>query len=118
VEPVPHPVVHFEISGSDGDRLTGFYRALFGWETQEAGPGYWLVSAQDGGIGGGLMQTSAGMPAYVTVYVAVEDLWTSLNRAVELGGKVVVEPRQIPGIGSFALLQDPDGNMIGLFRES
>lgn len=112
-----HPVVHFEIAGSDGDRLTDFYRSLFGWEPQPAGPGYWTVSAQGGGIGGGLMQTQADMPAYVTVYVAVEDLQASLDRAVELGGKVVVEPSQIPGVGSFAMLQDLDGNVIGLFRE-
>jgi predicted enzyme related to lactoylglutathione lyase len=112
-----HPVVHFEIAGSDGDRLTSFYRDLFGWEPEQAGPGYWQLEPQNGRIGGGLMRTFAGMPAHVTVYVAVEDLRTSLDRAVELGGKEVVEPSEIPGVGSFAMFSDPDGNMIGLFRE-
>jgi len=113
---MPHPVVHFEIGVTNSDVSTAFYRDLFGWEISPAGPGYWLVPRQDDGIGGGLMQTSGDMPAYLTVYVAVEDLAASLDRAVELGGKLLVGPTPIPGVGSFGLFQDPDGNVIGLPR--
>jgi predicted enzyme related to lactoylglutathione lyase len=112
-----HPVIHFEIGGSDGGRLAGFYGDLFGWKIQDAGPGYWLVTPEDSGIGGGLMQTRAGMPSYVTVYVATDDLQATLDRAVELGGAQVVEPTEIPGVGWFALFRDPDDNIVGLLRE-
>jgi len=53
----------------------------------------------------------------VTIYVSVDDLRASLERAEELGGKKVVEPMPIPGVGTFAMFQDPDGVMIGLFEE-
>lgn len=52
----------------------------------------------------------------MTVYVGVEDLRTSLQKVKELGGKVIVEPMPIPGFGEFAMFQDPDGAMMGLFE--
>lgn len=112
-----HPVVHFEIAGPDGERLIGFYRDLFGWDIQGAGPDYWLVTASDGGVGGGIMQTRDEMPAYVTVYASTDDLDGTLERVGELGGETVVPPTEIPGFGFFAMFRDPGGNIIGLFRE-
>ena len=53
----------------------------------------------------------------MTIYVSVADLRVSLEKAEELGGKMVVEPMPIPGVGTFAMFQDPDGVMIGLFEE-
>jgi len=104
-----HPVINFEIGGRDETRLSDFYSRLFGWDIQAAGPGYRLVPPQDGGIGGGLMKVRDAMQPYVTFYVQVEDLQASLDRAEELGGKRVVEPTDIPGVGAFALFQDLDG---------
>lgn len=112
-----HPVVHFEIAGADGEGLVAFYRDLFGWDIQGAGPGYWLVTAGESGIGGGVMQTNDEMPAYVTVYASTDDLEGSLGRVGELGGETVVPPTEIPGVGFFAMFRDPGGNIIGLFRE-
>lgn len=112
-----HRVVHFEIAGKDGRSLVAFYRDLFGWNVSEAGPDYWLVRGDDGGIGGGLMQTTGAMPSYVTVYVSTPDLQASLDRALGLGGKTLVEPKEIPGTGAFAMFQDPEGNVVGLFAE-
>jgi predicted enzyme related to lactoylglutathione lyase len=109
-----HPVVHFEIGGRDGQALAAFYGRLFGWRPQSAGPDYWLVPADGGGIGGGLMQTRPGMPSYVTVYVQVEDLDAALDRAAALGARRLVEPTAIERVGSFALFQDPEGNVVGL----
>jgi hypothetical protein len=63
------------------------------------------------------MQTRDDMPAYVTVYVAVDDLRATLDRAAELGGKAVIEPTAIPGVGAFALFQDPAGNVVGILAQ-
>lgn len=114
---MPQPVVHFEIAGADGERLRTFYRELFGWRPEPGGPGYWLVGAEDGGIGGGLMETANAMPNYVTVYVQVADLQASIARATELGGTVVVRPTVIPGVGRFAMFNDPEGNLIGMIAD-
>lgn len=111
-----NPVVHFEIGVKDDDASAAFYRDLFGWEIRRSDPEYSVVDSADGGIGGGLMHTHSGMPSYVTVYVRVEDLAASLQKAVALGGTALVEPTPIPGVGSFALFRDLDDNVIGLLQ--
>ena len=40
----------------------------------------------------------------------------SLDNAVALGGKALVPPTPIPGIGHFAMFSDPAGNNIGMFK--
>ena len=110
-----NPVVHWEIGGRDLDTLAGFYRDLFGWESTTFDPDYRLVDLGEG-IGGGLMRCRDDMPAYVTVYVAVDDLEATLAMAKELGGEPLLPPTPIPGVGQFALLQDPEGNTIGILH--
>ena len=110
-----NPVVHFEIAGPDGPALRQFYRDLFGWEIQVQGEemhNYGLVSANEGGIGGGLFPTAEGTPArsYVTFYVQVDDIQVALDRAAGMGGKAIVPPMEIaPGMGSIAMFEDPAG---------
>jgi hypothetical protein len=49
--------------------------------------------------------------------MGVDDLDATLVKAEELGGKTVVQPMPITGVGTFAMIQDPDGVMLGLFEE-
>ena len=108
-----HGVVHWEIGGRDLDSLTRFYGDLFGWEAAGFDEDYRMVSAGDG-IGGGLMRCRGEVPPYVTVYVSVDDLDATLARVKDLGGTPLVPPTPIPGVGAFALFQDPEGNTIGI----
>ena len=112
---MPSPVVHWEIGGRDLDALATFYRELFGWEATGFDADYRLVDL-DEGVGGGLMRCRDGMPAYVTIYIAVEDLDSTLAKVKDLGGTPLVPPTAIPGVGSFALFQDPEGNTIGILH--
>lgn len=111
------PVVHWEIGARDAAALRRFYAALFDWDiTGDAD--YGLIAPADGGIGGGIMQTRQGMPPYLTLYVGVDDLEASLERAASLGGRTLVIPTPITGIGAFAMFSDPEGNTIGLMKEA
>lgn len=110
-----NPVVHWEIGGRDLDAMASFYRDLFGWDATGFDADYRLVTPGEG-IGGGLMRCREGVPAYVTVYVAVEDLAATLARATELGGAQLVPPTPIPGVGAFAMFRDPEGNSIGIIK--
>jgi predicted enzyme related to lactoylglutathione lyase len=112
------PVVHFEIASPNLERASEFYRELFDWEIgDEEIDGYRLVRTAEGSIGGGLLRAPEGVFPYVTIYAAVDDLRATLQRAEELGGKMVVEPMPIPGVGSFAMFQDPDGVIVGIVEE-
>ena len=115
------PVVHFEICGKDHKKMKEFYGNLFEWECNDFGDGsvpYALVSAAgEKSIGGGLMATDGNIPTYLTFYVQVDDLQKYLDKAEEMGGKTVHPPTPIPGVGSSAMFTDPDGNLVGLFKE-
>jgi hypothetical protein len=111
------PVIHFEIGAKDAAKLSDFYKQMFDWSIDTSMPGYGLVAAAgEGSIGGGIMQTRDGMPPYLTLYVAVDDLDATLKQAESLGGKSVVPPTPIPSVGSFAMFEDPEGHMIGLLK--
>jgi predicted enzyme related to lactoylglutathione lyase len=115
---MPNPVVHFEIAGKNGKALQDFYSKLFGWTVDTNNPmNYGMVdTAVKSGINGGIMQTQGEMPAYLTFYVEVDNLQSYLDRAATLGGKAIVPPTPIPGIGSFAMFHDPEGHLVGLFK--
>ncbi len=116
------PVVHFEVAGKDGKRLREFYTGLFGWKIEvDPAMNYGMVeTGGEGGINGGIMQTHGDMPAYVIFYVQVDDLQAYLDKAQGLGATMVMPPTPIPtpipGVGAFAMIQDPEGNMVGLFK--
>jgi predicted enzyme related to lactoylglutathione lyase len=114
-----NPVVHFEIGGRDIAKSKEFYTELFGWTIEVDDNGYGMVNTgSDVGIQGGMMKTPEGAPPYVAFYVGVDDLDKYLERAETLGGRTIVGPMPIGGMGAFAMFADPDGLMIGMFKES
>jgi hypothetical protein len=74
------------------------------------------VGAQDGhGIGGGISAAPEG-DGHVTIYVEVEDPQAYLDKAVSLGGRVLMPVTEIPGMVTFAQIADPEGHMIGIVK--
>jgi predicted enzyme related to lactoylglutathione lyase len=112
------PIVHFEIMGKDAVKLQKFYAELFDWKIGEphADMGFYgLIDKESSGLPGGIGQEPDG-PTRVTIYVQVPDLQATLDQAVAKGGKVVMQPMDIPGIVTMALFADPDGNVIGIIK--
>jgi uncharacterized protein len=113
------PVAWFEINSPEPARLAGFYRNLFGWDINDGPGGYSLIDTGSGdeAIGGGIGATQGpDDPGGVTVYLRVDDLQASLDRAETLGGERLVPPTDLPGgYGRFAMFADPDGHPIGLW---
>jgi len=66
------------------------------------------------GIDGGIMQRE--FPRSVILTVEVESLPEYLKKVEAAGGKVVTQPRDIPGVGTHAYCADPDGNLFGLLQ--
>ncbi|MCA9243968.1 MAG: VOC family protein [Phycisphaerales bacterium] len=111
-----HPVVHFEIGAKDINKLKSFYSNLFEWQYQEYGPAA-MVAPQGGqGIGGHINAIGHEPHNYVTVYVQVDDIEAKLAEAEKLGGKCIVPKQEVPQMGWFAWIQDPEGNCIGLWK--
>jgi len=107
-------VTHFEVMGKDLGKLEKFYGELFGWKTQSIPEmNYAMVEKEGEGIAGGIGQTQDGGPGHVTFYVSTDDAQASLDKAVELGGTVVMPVTVLPQV-TIALFADPEGHVIGL----
>lgn len=101
-----------ELATRDVDRARDFYTGLFGWGTQEMDTGiqYTMFTLGEGMAGGMYtLPPDLEMPVSWTPYFAVEDADATGERARELGGTVLMGPDDIPDIGRFVLLQDPQG---------
>ena len=115
------PVAFFEVISPDHERAQKFYTELFGWQVaaDPAMGGYGLVDtgAGEGAIGGGIGPSSEPGEKGVKIYMRVDDLDSYLARAEQLGGKQVVPPTPLPGdFGTIAVVTDPDGNAVGLWK--
>jgi uncharacterized protein len=110
------PVVHFEIGCRDSAKAQGFYAKLFDWKIEQHGPAAMISTGQSTGIQGHINSLGHEPHNYVTFYVQVEDLQAYLDKAGKLGGKTLVPPTEVPGMGRFAWLADPDGTIVGLWK--
>ena len=121
------PVVHFEVTGADPEKLRTFYGGLFGWEFDTSSPvapaisesgNYGFVDRNTtsdgtgipGGVGGG-----AGYAGHAIFYVGVPDVEAALQKAEGLGGRRELGPEENEGAGLvIAHFTDPEGHLIGL----
>ncbi|MBP1648623.1 MAG: Glyoxalase/bleomycin resistance protein/dioxygenase [Bacteroidetes bacterium] len=112
------PVTHFEIMARDAQRAKEFYAKLFGWSYNDMPEmAYGMVdTGVKMGINGGVGQVQENQAPCVTFYVQVEDLQAHLDKAVNLGGTVIVPVTDVAGVVTFAQFKDPDGNMVGLVK--
>ena len=110
------PVVHFEIGCRNSPKTQEFYGNLFDWKITQHGPAAMIDTGAGSGINGHITALGHEPHHYVTFYVQVDDLQATLDKAAKLGGKTLVPPTEVPGMGSFAWLSDIDGNVIGLWK--
>ena len=113
-----HKVIHFEIPALETARATEFYRAVFGWQSNEMfeGSQYFICHSDDPsepGIDGAIMQQRApGQPVVCTIQVPSVD--AACEGIVKSGGEVVVPKMEIPGVGFKAYFKDTEGNIFGV----
>ncbi|MGI8740115.1 MAG: VOC family protein [Gammaproteobacteria bacterium] len=106
-----------ELLTTDVPKAKRFYSRLFGWTLEPApieGMEYTLVKYGGEQMGGimAVPPAAEGMPPSWGVYVTVDDVDTTAKLATEMGGKVLMPPQDISGVGRFCVLQDPQGAMI------
>lgn len=100
-----------------------FYAKVIGWNIADAGMpdvSYSIVSAGDVMVGG-MMQTPKGdegmqNPPRWHGHIYVPDVDVHAKRVAKAGGKIHREPADIPGIGRFAVVSDPQGASFIMFK--
>lgn len=113
--------VWYELMTTDTEAAKGFYRHVTGWGVQAYKDGGYQMWTSGGASLGGLMTLpedakKMGAPPHWLAYVGVDDVDASTKQATELGGQVFVPPQDIPEIGRFSIIADPQGAVIALFK--
>ena len=98
------------------DKGIAFYEKVYGWKTTPEG-GMPVFHAGDKQVAS-IMQAPPGVPAHWLTYVVVAKLAESCERVKKLGGKVLMDRIPVPGIGTYAVVQDNVGAVIGLFESA
>jgi uncharacterized protein len=112
---VTRPVSYVELNSPDLPATTAFFAAVFGWRAQPfAAPDYLVAPHGDRpGVDTGLMPARDGQPRAIPV-IRVDDLDGTLARVAAHGGRTVVEPFTIDGVGRGCYVVDPAGLLVGL----
>src|SRR3984957_9800038 len=105
----PRPVVHWEIVAVDPERQAAFYRTLCHWEIGD-GPIMQIPAGLGGPEPGPQGHIRRGDRPAVSLYVQARELRAALTQAVDLGGRLVAEPFDIPDGPTLAAVDDPEGN--------
>lgn len=114
------PVAWAELLTSDTGKAGAFYQQLFGWGRTEMDMGpngkYHIFKAGDRDAGGmGALMPAIASSAWVT-YFAVEDVDSKTETAKGMGATQLVPPSDIPNVGRFSWLKDPQGALFALFK--
>lgn len=110
--------VYAELHCPDIDAARRFYSALFGWEfkvMQGASVPYATIRSETQTVGGA---TKGDDGSRWLSYVGVSDVAATTGTAESLGATVIVQPRAVPGMGTFSVVADPTGAQIALWQAS
>jgi len=118
---VPGSLVWNELATTDAAKDGAFYDGLFGWKADAqdfGGMKYTIFQHGERGAGGmyELTPEMAGVPPHWLVYFSVDDCDAKVKKATELGAKTIKPADDIPGVGRFAILQDPQGAYFAVIK--
>lgn len=122
-------IAYFEIPADNIDRAKHFYNSLLGWKIapittpamdrdKMTAIAYHEIVTGDAKEGtmntGGLYKRQMGET--IKNYVMVDDIDKVLAKVEKLGGKIVMQKEMIKGVGLVAIIQDTEGNGIGIWK--
>jgi uncharacterized protein len=109
-----------ELLTSDAKATARFYSDLFGWTAKEStvDNSYTEFWQGESPVGGQMpIKPEWGrVPPHWTVYWQVEDVDATTKKATSLGARVLSGPQDIPTVGRFSSLQDPQGASFSIFK--
>jgi predicted enzyme related to lactoylglutathione lyase len=117
--------VWFDLMTTDMKGAQAFYTEVLGWKTQawpDAKPEmpYTMWVAGEKTLGGVMPlppdALKMGAPPHWVAYTVVDDVDASAAKAEKLGGRIYAPPMDIPNVGRFAMLGDPQGASFAIFK--
>ncbi len=108
-----------ELMTSDVAGAKKFYGELFGWKFEDMpmeNMDYTVVSVNDDEVAGMMPfpPDSPPMPPNWGLYITVDDVDATAEQATGMGAKIIMPPQDIPEVGRFCVMQDPQGAFISI----
>ena len=115
-----NPFVHIELMSNDVGKAKTFYGKLFDWQLDDMPMGgdmvYTMIKVGEG-TGGGMMKNPIpGAPSAWMAYALVDDVRAATAKAKSLGGTVMKDVTEVMGAGTFSVITDPTGAVLGLWE--
>src|SRR5262249_36270950 len=117
--------VWYELMTTDPAAARAFYSQVVGWRPADAqmpGVDYWLFSAGEQAVAGSMSlpeeARKMGAPPTWIGYVAVPDVDAAAAQVKAKGGTVYAPPTDIPNVGRFSVVADPQGATLGLLKSA
>jgi|HubBroStandDraft_6_1064221.scaffolds.fasta_scaffold301795_1 predicted enzyme related to lactoylglutathione lyase len=115
--------VWHELHTNDRAKGVKFYGTLMGWEIKDVamGPGEPYGLCMLGGKDhAGIMKSMApaNVPPHWLPYIAVDNVDAAAAKVKDLGGKIMGPPMDIPDVGRFAVVADPQGATFAVYTDS
>jgi predicted enzyme related to lactoylglutathione lyase len=111
-----------DISVDDATGLRDFYASVTGWQPEPVSMGdyddYTMNTPHGPEAIAGICHargSNAELPRQWMIYITVEDVDASATACTELGGKLIVEPRDM-GNARFCVIEDPAGAVAALYQ--
>jgi hypothetical protein len=111
-----------ELATRDTKAAEKFYTSLFGWAAKHGTDGMeYIELANNGQQQGGILPITpqmGNMPTAWTPYFMVSDVDATAAKVKDLGGRVYMGPQDLPKVGRFAVVADPQGAMFDIFKSA
>jgi predicted enzyme related to lactoylglutathione lyase len=114
--PASGAFVHVELPAKNPEDLKMFYGAVFGWKFEDFPDMNYTMFEAPGGLGGGIRIPDENDPRRVLNHLYVDSVSDYERKIQSNGGRIIVPKTEIPGMGWFALFQDPEGTTLGIYE--
>ena len=111
-------ICYLEIPAKTGEASAAFYGSIFGWKIRKRGDGETAFDDPNGVSGTWVKESDRTPDEHTRTYIMVDDIADTLKQIQAGGGRVRTPRKEIaPGMGAFAIFEDPVGNEFGLYEE-
>ncbi len=117
----PGAFVWYDLATTDPTAASRFYENVVGWTAEEVPAMHYTLLKMGETRAAGLMEMpphlrEAGVPPHWSGYVSVADVDAHIERLKQAGGSLKYGPEDIPNVGRFAVVADPQGAVFYLFK--
>ena len=107
-----------ELWAKDPAKVAKFYSDVLGYsiDTMPMPNGDYRILKSGETPRGGILGAPMGAPNHWAFYIQVSDVDATVKKATKLGGKLVGELMDVPGVGRFGFIQDRQGVTLGVIK--